>query len=482
MKRTIIFFSRMGLVHLYGPLHQRFKDKYNVIHVAYSKSEAKLLKELFSIEVDRVFLDEVETLMNKEGIDPCLLKKIDHEYLLWTNNKFNLNSALISDRGFMYLDYSESLHLAQSYYLFWSEVIASTKKCILFHETTSLLFNHLCSMVCSRCGGVYTGFIEARGKHTCDFIFLESDDGRSLALKDNYLSITPLNEGSISEARQFIEVFKNKAKNSCYTKKSSLTHDLLYTFGYMVKKIHSVLFESKYDRVIENIDYYMHQNLSSIKYLNRLIYRFGIIYDQYNENDCFMFYPMHIEPEAVVQYWSGGTYTNQINLIEQIARNLPPNCFLYVKDHIHEFGYRDIKDYKKIKEIPNVKLLDPGVSGLFLANKSKGLVTVNGTMGLECIALGKPVYLLSSVYYDCFKGIIKLNRLEDLRDCLNKSFQCSKSDTERFISAYIGATFTGDVEAFFTKKIVSLDANQLSIYTVAFDEYISQTYPDEDIQ
>lgn len=477
MHPTIILFHRMSLVHIYGALSPYLAETYNVIHIAYSAKEAEVLKSKYDISADYIFVDEIKSLLEERELESSLIARLDDDYTQWTDGRFCLNSAIISDRGFVHLDYHESMHLAQSYYLFWLDQLKNKENFILFHETTSLLFNHICSMQCKKFNGIYSGFIGSKGLRGCNYRFVEFDTGRSIKLSHMYLSDAKYPDDLKEKARKFIARHRENATKLTYAKKSSLISDFAKAGYFIFRKMIVSISRCQYDKLAENTDYYMFKRIESKKYFNRMLYRFALKYKKFSSDDKYIFYPMHIEPEAVVQYWSAGKYINQISLIEQIARNLPAGYHLYVKDHVDNYGYRDLADYEKIVNIPNVKLIDPGVSGLALAEYSKGVITINGTLGFEGIMLGKPVYLLGSVYYDCFKHIININDLKTLRSLVLQEYSISDVEIERLVSAYLGTAYEGDVSVFFSKrKTCHIEHEDLKNFVNVFRQYAADMF------
>jgi len=65
-------------------------------------------------------------------------------------------------------------------------------------------------------------------------------------------------------------------------------------------------------------------------------------------------------------------YTNQVQVITNITKSLPEGYELYVKEHpVNVFReWRPVNDYKKIMELPNVKLIHPSVKSIDLIKKS----------------------------------------------------------------------------------------------------------------
>lgn len=54
-----------------------------------------------------------------------------------------------------------------------------------------------------------------------------------------------------------------------------------------------------------------------------------------------------------------------------------------MKDHPHEFAYRNAEDYLRLMNIPNVRLFNSKIPGRVLINNAVGVFTINGTAGFE---------------------------------------------------------------------------------------------------
>ncbi|MGV2837474.1 hypothetical protein, partial [Pseudomonas shirazensis] len=91
---------------------------------------------------------------------------------------------------------------------------------------------------------------------------------------------------------------------------------------------------------------------------------------------------MHFHPESSTSVLSP-LYTNEFNNIINISNNLPVGVKLYVKDHMSAFGLQSPDFYRKVSALPGVRLVKPTQNIKKLILKSKGLITVNSTAGLE---------------------------------------------------------------------------------------------------
>ena len=97
-------------------------------------------------------------------------------------------------------------------------------------------------------------------------------------------------------------------------------------------------------------------------------------------NEPFIFFPLHYEPERTLST-DAPYFTNQLETITNIAKSLPINFRLYVKEHpvMKTMGWRSISYYKKILELPNVKLIHPSLKPVLLYKKCALVITITGT-------------------------------------------------------------------------------------------------------
>lgn len=125
---------------------------------------------------------------------------------------------------------------------------------------------------------------------------------------------------------------------------------------------------------------------------------------------------------------------------------------LYVKEHKASIGDRGQAYFKDLMLYPNIRLISPFVSGVELAQKSRFVATVTGTVGFEAIALNKPVLIFGDTFYDICPWIQKVKNLEDLasvvpRLCAIKGGNTgpnAESEIERFFACYFASLRDGD--------------------------------------
>ncbi|MEM2159945.1 MAG: hypothetical protein QXN55_03210 [Candidatus Nitrosotenuis sp.] len=154
----------------------------------------------------------------------------------------------------------------------------------------------------------------------------------------------------------------------------------------------------------------------------------------------FLYYPLSSEPEARILTTSP-FYTNQLMLIENIAKSLPIDFVLYVKEHpVQKLKFwRPISDYKKIIDIPNVRLVHPDVHNLDLISQSQGVIAISGGTAFEAIFHKKPVILFADEYYDVLSMVTKIQTFDTLPFVIKNAllnFKFSNKEFNAFMQAF----------------------------------------------
>lgn len=136
---------------------------------------------------------------------------------------------------------------------------------------------------------------------------------------------------------------------------------------------------------------------------------------QINDEINFIYFPLHAEPERAL-YTSVPFYSNQLEVITNIAKSLPVNFSLIVKDHpaMEFFGWRNPSFYKKIMSLPNVKIVHPSVKPNTLFEKCSGVISIGGSAGLEACFYNKSVIVFGDLNFTIIPSVFKVDKLENL--------------------------------------------------------------------
>lgn len=256
---------------------------------------------------------------------------------------------------------------------------------------------------------------------------------------------------AIDTGRVYLNSFRNKPKSYLYVmeefKKSGsrlkgLENFKPNKFFKSIKWLFKLTFRYLFSKKIKDYSDESPINffLDKIRRKMRTLVGFSDLYDVYDEKENFAYYPLHLEPEIAMLVLAP-EWTEQKNLIKQIAESLPLSFKLYVKEHPAMVGFRTRAYYKEIKKIPNVKLIHPNFDSHKIINDSKVIFTISGTAGWEGIILKKPVITFGHVFYNSLTNVKKVTEIEKLGSLTKWALETYKHDEkelENFVGALIG--------------------------------------------
>lgn len=394
------------------------------------------------------------------------MKEIDDFIIKESNGIFNLNGSIQADRYFAVLSYEEALHLAQSYYIAWKNIFSKHHVDIMFHEACSLLMVHVAALLCKAQGGDFYYMQQCASDGGYTYLFLDGEKYACPEFEQKYLYYKDHKDRiDIKRVLDYLESFRRD--------ESAFMGDLIHARAPKCKiwlksayyELCRVIKGKNYDRVRNNIDYWLScaNNTSAMRLNNLSQYKkrnvkFEMIIP---EGEKYFFYPIHLEPESSVTYLGEGIYKNQIKLIENIAGMLPPGTFLYVKDHPHEYAYRNADDYERLMRVPNIRLLHQSISGKAIIKKAIGVFTINGTAGFEAIMMGKQVYCFARNYYSFFDKVYYIKNIKDTREIVYSNISKEYKDDEdlyAFVFAYLKSAHPGFVAYFNLAAESEIDA------------------------
>lgn len=445
MKQKIVFFSRCELTYLYGSLHKYLSDTYEVLHVAYDDEEEKILKEQFGITTT-YHLKKMMRAVNQEELSKVCLEEIDMFLQETTLGKFNINASLQANRTSRYLTYEQNIVLLKTYYIVWGKFFKEHKIDLFIHEPVSLLMNQIAASFCKKNKAVYSTHILSESKDDSQYYYMMVDDynGIPTTLEKKYNAITP---EQINENKQQIQDFLGKFRKELQVFFAQLGTGTISQKDFLKLRLRSFLssakrkvFQPNYDLVVDNIELFIYKNNLSAKRAKNLKEYKNISFQDLDITKKYYFYPMHLEPEAVVLYWADDRYTHQIKLIENIASQLPPDTFLYVKDHPHSFGYRGVEDYKRLIAIPNIRLLKTSIPGRQVISHSQGVFTITGTGGFEALMMNKHVITFAKTFYSISERVHYLDNVFKVKELIYRLKDEKYQDDEnlyRFTLAYL---------------------------------------------
>lgn len=170
------------------------------------------------------------------------------------------------------------------------------------------------------------------------------------------------------------------------------------------------------------------------------------LYQQPVNGERFLLYPLHFHPESSTSIFAG-SWIDEYEVVRNIAFNMPEGMRLYVKDHMSAWAYPTLDFYRRLRALPNVRLLPPEAPTKQLIKASAAVITLTSTVGYEALLMKKRVFLYGRVFYDFHKGITRVENPAQLHELLvsyidlpvdwDDTYNCE------FICAYHEATLPG---------------------------------------
>ena len=408
-------------------------------------------------------------------------KKPDLNYLAKFEKKYKLDlwKLVQNERIFLYYNFhqysrNEILNILEQECKFFEHVLETVKPDFFFSKIPSLHHHELFYEMCKN-SGVHVQIINFSmlGKKCAitqehenfdiveDLEKLESKN-RDFGELQKYLKTSNLLgnlvDKLIKPGKTREELFKSTIEYFLNSdSKNAETH---YTYYGRTKS--KVLFYYIFDKIrTKNRESFINKNLKTDLPLP--------------EN--FVFFPLHAEIERTLLI-TAPFYMNQIEAIKAIAKSIPINYKLVVKEHPFQVtrAWRSTSDYKEIMNIPNVILVHPTFSNEELYKNCSLLVTIAGTGGFEATFYGKPVITFVNLNYSILPSVTTLKNFHELPALIRKSLgkKVNSSDLDRFLSLleknssefnYADFAAKFDTEFFYGGRLVDTEISEIKMKT-----------------
>lgn len=187
-------------------------------------------------------------------------------------------------------------------------------------------------------------------------------------------------------------------------------------------------------------------------------------YAQPPAGEKFLLYPLHFHPEASTSILAGA-YLDEYEVIRNIAFSLPQGVQLYVKDHLSAWAYPPLAFYRRLRALPNLRLLPSEAPTKQLIRQSEAVITLTSTVGYEALLLHKPVFLFGRVFYEFHQGVTRIANPAELWQTLSLGLaqprQWSAQYNHDFVCAYHATTLPGSLNLLLTGAAARQMAQQV---------------------
>ncbi len=231
----------------------------------------------------------------------------------------------------------------------------------------------------------------------------------------NYFDITKINQNQKNSYDLAVHKYLKHRETGIFNKLKALK-DYLFNFDSELINSNFMYYGKNKSKVIKdsiNLEIKRRKNFNFLQKLS--------ISDP-NLNIPFVYFPMNVDEEMNILHYAP-FFTNQIEVIRYIAKSIPIDYVLYVKEHIASKlrGWQDPDYYSEIMEIPNVILINPFFENNTLVKNSKLLFGIRGTTPLKALKYGKPSIVFGDQPFQILPSIFKIKSLDFLPELIHKA-------------------------------------------------------------
>ncbi len=360
---------------------------------------------------------------------------------------------IYTDRFLIKRDYNYTVKMTVALFRFFEKIFSENAYQFYYDETIATLQSYVAYLVGKKWNVLYVGQMNFRKAETINHYLFTDPFQHMYGFDPNYHNKTYSKE-IVQKAENYLTMFENSTGTSdimaYVSTKPKLEIKWLFYATYL-------FFQPEYKNIYDYMNYQYYRF-----FFHRFAYYFK--YHMVKRNYCkpdlnskYLYYPLHYQPEASTIVCAQ-KYEKQLYFIDMIAKSLPADTKLYVKEHYALLGHRDVSFYKQMKFYPNVVIVDPFCSSMELIKNSQAVITLTGTAGWEAMMLQKPVILCGKIYFDNAPGIIHLE--EAYLNVINSLKRWIKPTREEIIQ-YLCECFTNvySGSAYFAKVDFQSDDN-----------------------
>lgn len=421
MKPTVVFFSRSYQSILFPLLKS---EEFFSVHVTFTKQEKSHIENQgFKVEYCFEEFDNVDRSLSIDGY---------------------LETSFVSDRFLNRLTFEERQFILKKEISFWSEIFNKYKPVAVVNEQVALEISEVMYIEAKKRQIIYKAWMN----NPINGYFYWLSTPMTLIPDSKFLETIP-SQDSIEIAKSYILDIKQKNERPYYLNpfmKTKLRNLLGSVKSYTIYKINTC-FRQKSTLHYENYSDEKWQTVT--RNISSYFYKYNSINEIVNHE--IILYPLHYEPEASLSYLSE-FFSNQIGLIENLAKCLKNNQIIVVKEHPAQAGMLLTKKYRELKKnISALYYLPHTIISYDIIKLSKLIITLTSHLGWEAIILGKPVYVIGNMFYKSYPFVNRFESFEVLRNQIRKDAFIYPEETATinfiarlFENSYKGFPFPGD--------------------------------------
>jgi Capsule polysaccharide biosynthesis protein len=149
----------------------------------------------------------------------------------------------------------------------------------------------------------------------------------------------------------------------------------------------------------------------------------------------YVFFGLHMQPEASIDVFAH-FFSNQVRIIELIARAIPPTHSLLVKLHKSDVPNYSGEYLDRLSRFPGVRLVAPHADTRELIRGAAIVFGIQGTIGLEAALLGRPVIMFGDSPTLAFPSVSPVGKTTDLPALVRAKLTEAAPRRERIVEGF----------------------------------------------
>lgn len=451
----LCFYARAGQLKLYVALAKRLtSDGVDACFVTQHELESAYV--LSQLPKARVY--EVEAFLKEHWHDQGLSDLVE---LTQAYPDTNLWRMLYADRFLVYYSKADCVKMILLHFRFFETLFATEEPGFFVNEVVAVFAAYVALVVGDAHGVQYVGTIIARDNARNQFYFVNDLYQRNGGL-DYLYADGSLSDSELGDASEALKAFRERPPAPAYMVRDKRAPRprlkmALYPLKFLLERRKAI-----YRDKISYMSYGRAWEICSplTRYLQYM--RSRKYYQQPIVGEPYYLYTLHFQPEASTLVCAP-KYEKQLVAIDHLAKSIPSNSVLYVKEHYAGLGHRELGFYRKLLAYPNVRLIDPYCDIHELIRNSLAVVVLTNTTGFEALLHGKKVFVLGEVFYDRFENVEKLSDVYDNADRLKEVVpEVGDDKIVRFLAAYRKSLYDGCVAPMFPEFLTSENIDALA--------------------
>ena len=380
------------------------------------------------------------------------------------NNEFTSNKNLILKYFSHQLDHIDQMFKKIKPDIFFAAPVMGSIQTIIFDEI---------------CKKYETEYVVLNGTRIPDICSFSPSYKLNFPLIENY-SKRIIDQNLNNFSKKTTECFEKLQKNICDTNSDKRNSKLkkiylekfyqrfFYIFIFSTFEIIKCLtignlriLREFYEKKLNFIKFFKLLLFKPLEKISFLVQNYYVSHPKFgkslNTDQKYIFFPLQVQPEYSSNVL-GPLWLDTINLIENLAKNLPSDWIVYVKEHPATLTdrLRSKNFYKKIKLIPNVEFAPTHLDSFKIIQNAEIVVTTGyNSIAFDTIILKKPLLEFNTNYWSKINLSSKCSDFdklsESLLDEVNRYKNISSEEKDRRIKCLIESVLKHSFTLNYTK-------------------------------